>query len=125
MTDALVKKKRTRVGHKAFATQTVREIKDIFENNDLDKSKLALLQLMLNKNLETIKKLDAEIVNLMDDETVLAEEIEQVNSYKEVLFSALIKADKLLKDTPTATPNPVLAVHLWQQGLLLLLKPMQ
>ena len=50
-----------------------------------------------------IKKLDAEIIDLIDDETALIEEIEQVDNYKETSFSALIKADKPLGDTSTVT----------------------
>ena len=66
-------------------------------------------QLTLKEKLETIKKLDAEIVDLIDDETVLTEEIEQADGYKETVFSALLKADKLLKDPPTTPPTSVAA----------------
>ena len=59
--------------------------------------------------METIKNLDAEIVDLIDDETVLTEEIEQADGYKETLFSALLKADKRLKDSPTTPPTSVAA----------------
>ena len=61
------------------------------------------------EKLETIKNLDAEIVDLIEDETALTEEIEQADDYKKTLFSALIKADKLLKDPPTTPPTPVTA----------------
>ena len=106
--EALTKKK-TRAGHKAFGTRTVRHIDEIVAAEEPDKARLALLQLALKEKLETIKKLDAEIVDLIDDEAVLTEEIEQADGYKETLFSALLKADKILKDPPATPPTSVAA----------------
>ena len=75
MAEALAKKKRTRAGHKASATQTVNQIEDIVAApEEPDKTRLALLQL---EKLDTIKNLDAEIVDLIDDETALTSDIEQ------------------------------------------------
>ena len=113
MTVALTKK-RTRAGHKASATRTVGQIKEIIATKEPDKARLALLQLTLKKLETIIKNLDAEIVNLIDDETALTEEIEQADGYKETIFSAVIKADKLLKDPPT---TPVVAAPPQQQLL--------
>ena len=53
--------------------------------------------------------MDAEIVDLTEDEAALTDEIEQADSYKETIFSALIKADKLLKHPPTTPPTPITA----------------
>ena len=105
MSEALTKKKRTRAGHKASATRTVKYIEEIVTGEDPDKERLALLQLTLKEKWETIKNLDAEIVDLIDDEAALTEEINQADSYKETLFSAMLKADKLLKDSPTSPPK--------------------
>ena len=59
MTDALTKK--TRAGHKASATRTVRQIEDIVTGDDpLEKSRVALLRLTLKEKLDTIRKLDAD-----------------------------------------------------------------
>ena len=79
--EALTKKKKTRAGHKASATRTVRQIDEIVAAEEPDKARLVLLQLTLKEKLETIKNLDAEIVDLIDDETVLTEEIEQADGY--------------------------------------------
>ena len=87
----------------------MRQIEEIIAAKEPDKARLVLLQLTLKEKLETIKNLDAEIVDQIDDETALTEEIEQADSYKETIFSAMIKADKLLKDPPTAPPTPVVA----------------
>ena len=78
----------------------------------LRRNPIPLLQLTLKEKLETIKKLDAEIVDLIDNETILTEEIEQVDSYKETLFSALLKVDKILKDPPATPPTSVAAALL-------------
>ena len=76
MAEALAKK-RTRGGHKAYATRTVNQIEDIVAGpEEPNKTRLALLQLRLKEKLDTIKNLDAEIVDLIDDETDLTLEIE-------------------------------------------------
>ena len=53
-------------------------------------SRLALLQLTLKENLDTLKTLNAEIVDLIDDETELTQEIEQADTYRETLFHVCI-----------------------------------
>ncbi len=106
--EALAKKRRTRAGHKASATRTCGQIEGIVTADAPDLSRLALLRLTLREKLDTIKTLDAEIVDAIDDETELTREIERADAYREeTLFSALIKADKLLEATPTVAPPPV------------------
>ena len=62
-----------------------------------------MLRLTLKEKYETIKTLDAEIIELIDDEAGLTEEIERADGYKEGIFASLIKTDQLL-ESPTATP---------------------
>lgn len=62
MTEALTKRKRIRAGHKASATKTVRQIEEILTSDAPDKSRLCLLRLTLKEKLETIKKLDSEVI---------------------------------------------------------------
>ena len=45
------------------------------------------------EKVETIKTLDAEIVELIEDETELADEIEQADTYKETLYECVLKVD--------------------------------
>ena len=68
MSETLTKKKRTRLGHKAFATQTCGQIEGLAAADAPDLCRLALLRLTLKEKLDTIKTLDTEIVNLIDDE---------------------------------------------------------
>ena len=104
MTEALEKKKRSRAGHKACATRTCWQIKGIAAADAPDLSRLALLWLTLKEKLDTIKTLDAEIVDLIGDETELTRELEQADTYRETLFSALIKMDELLEARPSCFP---------------------
>lgn len=104
------KKKRSRTGHKASATRMVGQIETIIAG-DPDLARLTLLQLTL-KQLETIKRLNTEIIDLIEEEAELTEEIERADSYKETTFSALIELDKLLKGTPSAPPTSATATPL-------------
>ena len=101
MAEALAKKKRIRAGHKASATKTIRQIEDILASEAPDKERLSLLRLTLNEKLETNKALDSEVIELIEDDDTLAGEIEQADDYKESVFNALIKIDRITKPTPT------------------------
>ena len=104
MSEALAKKKRTRAGHKACATRTCGQIEGIVAADVPDLSRLALQRLTLKEKLDTIKTLDAEIIDLIDDEGELTREIEQPDTYRETLFSALIKTDEHLEATLSCLP---------------------
>ena len=54
----------------------------------------------------TLKTLDAEIVDLIEDEGGLADEIEQADTYKETLYEAILKVDRLLNATPPTPEAP-------------------
>ena len=104
MAEVLAKKKRIRAGHKASATKTIRQVEDILACETPDKERLSLLRLTLNEKLETIKTLDSEVIELIDDDTILADEIEQANGYKESVFNALIRIDWITKAPFTSSP---------------------
>ena len=57
-----------------------------------------------------MKQLDGEIVELIDDETAVASEIEQADEFKAGLYSATIKVDAILSlslaTPPTSPPTP-------------------
>ena len=105
MTEALAKKRRIRVGHKASATKTIRHIDEILATDMPDKARLALLRLTLKEKFETIKALDTEVIDLIEDES-LADEIEQADSYKETIFTSLIRIDKLIEILSTTSCSP-------------------
>ena len=57
-----------------------------------DNAKLALLKLTLYEKLETLRKLDDDIVDLTEDETALEEEI---GLAKECIYAAEINIDRV------------------------------
>ena len=93
MVDALAKKKRIRAGHKGSVTKTVHLITEVLDSNAPDRDRLLLLRVTLKEKLDTIKTLDTEIIELIDDETGLADEIEQADTYKGTLYECVMKID--------------------------------
>lgn len=75
MAEALAKKKRIPAGHKTSAT-ILHQIDGAATDQSPDTTKLRLLKMSLAEKLETLKQLDGEIVELIDNETALASEIE-------------------------------------------------
>lgn len=99
MAEALAKKKRFRAGHKASATKTIRHVEDVLASEAPSHGKLSLLRMTLNEKLETIKSLDAKVIDLIEEEEALAGGIERADGFKEGVFDALIKIDRF-KRTP-------------------------
>ena len=106
MTEAegLSRKKRIRAGHRVSATRILNQIDGALPAVTPDSAKLSQLKLSLQEKLETLKLLDAEIVELTPEEG-LVEEIEQADGYKEGVYTAMINLEKQLS-TPIATPSP-------------------
>ena len=104
MADELVKRKRTRAGHKGSATKMIRKIEVELSKTPLDREELAALKLTLSEKLETIKTLDAAVIDLIEEENVLATEIEQADDYKVELYKVLGKIDEDSPDSSSAAP---------------------
>ena len=99
------RKKRIRAGHRASATRMVRQIEEALTEDTPNKSRLAVLTLSLKEKKETLKTLDAEIADQIEDETAMIDDIEQADDFKQSLYPALLKADKLLQATASAAPT--------------------
>ena len=56
-----------------------------------------MLEMTLNKKLGTVKALDAEVIDLIEDDEALAGETERADNLKEGIFDALIKIDRFTK----------------------------
>jgi hypothetical protein len=97
------KNKRVRAGHRASATRMARQIEEAVIVDPPDKARLAVLTLSLKEKIETLKNLDAEIADQIQEEPDMIDEIEQADEFKQSLYPALLKADKLLKTTPMTT----------------------
>ena len=107
MTEALLKKKKVRCGHRASSTRMVNRVSEVISDfevdptTELDIKVLLLLKLSLEEKLSTLKQLDGEILDLVKD-TAVEDEIEQAVAYKERVYAATVTL------TSTATRT-----HLW------------
>ena len=104
MAEGLARKKRIRAGHKASATKTIGKVEELLSSGDaVDNSKFSQLKLSLEEKLETVKRLDIEILDLIEDAKVV-EEIEQADSFKDSIFAAIVRIEKVLTTTPPPRP---------------------
>ena len=55
-----------------------------------------------------IKALDSEVIELIEDEEALDTDIEQADGYKETVYRALIKIDRVIKSSSPAGTPPLL-----------------
>ena len=60
--------------------------------------RLSQLKRSLEEKLETLNLLDAEVLELVEEEAVLADEIEQADDFKGTIYAATIKAER--RDQP-------------------------
>lgn len=112
MAEGLAKKKRIRAGHRASATRTLAKANGALAAETADEAKLSQLKLTLEEKLGTLKLLDDDIVELIEEEA-LATEIEQADDFKGEIYAALVRIDKVLKRTTPASPPtpPTVAAH--------------
>ena len=109
MAEGLTKKKRIRAGHKASASRMLRQIEELLAaDTQAHTSRLSQLKLSLQEKLDTLKILDGEILDLVEDDA-LVEEIKQADSFKEGIYAAMISIEKHCTAPtvvlPTATPT--------------------
>ena len=67
---------------------------------------LSQLKLSLEEKLDVLKKLDEEVLSLIEDEGGLADEIDQADTFKAGICAALVKIDQLRVAPPTAAGMP-------------------
>lgn len=99
MTEGLVRKKQIRAGLRGSTTRILNQIDTLVAAEETDRVKLAELWLSLEEKLETLL-LDSEILDLTEDN--LKEEIQQAEGFKDGIYSAMVRMDKL-----RGTPGPV------------------
>ena len=104
MEEALSRKRRIRAGHRATVTRSLGEVSTTLGNATPDLDRLSRLKLVLNEKLNTLNKLDSEILDIVA-ERELEDEIQQSDEYKDKIYEAVTLMDKLL--VSTATPTPV------------------
>ena len=78
-----MRKKHIRAGHCGSATRMLSRVDGMLASPDrVDTSKLAQLKLSLQEKLDTLKQLNGEIIDLVEEKD-LADEIDQANRSKE------------------------------------------
>ena len=62
--ETLSRKKKIRAGHRATVTRTLGDIATTLDSDTPDRDRIASLKLTLNEKLDTMNKLDSEIIEL-------------------------------------------------------------
>ena len=79
------------------------QLESALETSPPDYGKVSQLKRSLEVKIDTLKALDADILDYMDDETELAEEIEQADEFMGVVYAAVIKAERSTSSVPGST----------------------
>ena len=99
-------KKRVRAGHRDSAIKILNQVEKTLAIEPPNAPKLMLLKMSLEEKLDTLKTLDNEVVDLIEEEAAL-EEIEQVDKFKQSIYAVMIK----IKDLATAPPTSCCGLH--------------
>ena len=94
VTENLAKKKRVRAGHRASAKRSMGRLDAELATSSPDLVKVFQLKRSLEEKIDTLKLLDADLLELLEDEAALTEEIEQADDFKGAIYAAIIKAEK-------------------------------
>ena len=80
----------------------VRKAEQLLVVDPPDAARLAQTKMSLQEKLVVLKGLDAEIVELVEEDAVM-EEIEQADTFKEEAYTIMIKIDQLTPRTAHST----------------------
>ena len=85
------------------------QLEGLLRDEPLDKARLAQLKLSFQVKLDTLNRLDGEILDFVEEDE-LENEIQTADTFKENVYSAMVKIEGSLKDTGpradgTATPQ--------------------
>ena len=103
--ERLARRRRIRAGHRASATRILGQIASTLAETPHNADRLSLLKLTLSEKLETLKGLDAEIIETTPEEG-LDDEIGQSDEFKERLYDALTRINKTISPAPTTAASP-------------------
>ena len=70
-------KKKIQARHKASVTKTIRTVDEVLTSEVPNHEKLSMLRMTPNEKLGTVKALDAEVIDLIEDEEVLAAKLSE------------------------------------------------
>lgn len=108
MAEGLTKKRQIRAGHRRSVTKMLRQVDDltasIAPDTRADMARLSQLKLSLQEKLGTLQRLDGEILELVEgDEGLFSEEIERADTFKEGIYAAMVRIEKVCATPPAAT----------------------
>lgn len=101
----LMRKKRVRAGHRSSATKIVRKAEELLAEDVPNTAQLMQIKLSLQEKLSTLKQLDAEIFDVIDEDSVV-EEIEQADAYKEDLYAVMVRLEGLSIRSKLSSRDP-------------------
>ena len=96
MSEELSKKKRTRAGHRGSAKRIIFQAQETIESSEINISKLSQYFKTLKK-VETLRNLEAEILEAMEDGDELITEIEQADLSREVIELTILDIEAALQ----------------------------
>ena len=103
----LTKKTRPRKGHRAYVTKQLSKVKEIVSNfNPDDVTALTQLKLTLTEKIETISRLDEQILELTEEEDAIEREIEESSEIKNEIHGGIAAIDCTLRQQSKTLTSP-------------------
>ena len=94
----ITKKKQSRSGHCGYTTKTLAKVKGLLEDDSPGVAvELARLKLTLTEKIETIKKLDEAIIDMLENSKDVESEIETSSEFISEVYGGLAAIDDALK----------------------------
>ena len=101
----LTKKRKIRGGHRAYVTEILNTVKETLESYEAaDEIKIKQHKLTLEERLQTLQKLDDQILELTDDDSIV-NEIEEAGNFRAEVHETLLRIDQLLTDNKNDKPD--------------------
>ena len=105
----LIKKKKIREGHRSVTAKRLSEATKLLEEIEAgavsDQVRLAQIRLTLSSKLETLKKLDDEVVDLITDGDEVVKEIEESDLFNEDVSNKLVQIDRHIRHKDAAVDS--------------------
>ena len=102
-------KKRVRGGHRTSATKMIGKVEELLAPETKDYRQLAKTRLSLQEKVNVLKRLDAEVVDLVAEDEV-ADEIDKADTYMEDVYDVMAKLEELFQKKD-ARPASADATH--------------
>ena len=88
--------KKVRGGHRGSATKMVNDIDAVLAATPIDLAKVIRIKRTLEDKVTTLKDLDEKVLDSIDDEAVIADEIQQSDEFLGNIYATLLKAEETL-----------------------------